>query len=369
MPALLALFLLLAPQSDPMAEASAHLDAGRTAEAIALLTGLLEKQPDSVPVRFNLAVAQAMAGQDAAAAEGFRKVLAAQPGLYEAQLNLGQVLAKMSRFEEAASLLKACAEKKPDQARPSLLLSRALAGQQKWGEAAAALSRALTLDASLANLELELAAYLERAGQTAEAMALYRKHPEDPGARERIAMHLLDAGDPAGAIEHLEALLKQSPTAAVRYALATAYLRNKQPEKSVPLAQAILEQDPGNLEIRMFLGRLLRDQKKYADAARQFSIVTKAQPGSLEAWNEFAGMLILLEQHAAALEALEKTKQLGGETAAYHFFRGTILDAEKQYKPALEAYRRFLELSAGRAPDEEFKARQRARIIERILNK
>ena len=41
----------------------------------------------------------------------------------------------------------------------------------------------------------------------------------------------------------------------------------------------------------------------------------------------------------------------------------------KQPKPALEAYQRFLAMSQGKNPDEEFKARQRARIIHRELSK
>jgi tetratricopeptide (TPR) repeat protein len=365
----MALLLLFQATEDPMAAASAHLDAGRTAEAIAILSAVVEKEPENLPARFNLAVAQAMAGQDGPAVEGFRKVLAAQPGLYEAELNLGQLLVKGGQFEEAATHLKSASEKKPDQARPVLALARAYAGQQKWTEAGEALTRCLTLDPRQQDLDLELASYLEKAGKAEEALAIYRKHPENAAARERVALHLLDTGDAAGAIEQLEALLKQSPTPGVKYALATAYLRAKQPEKSIPLAQSILEQEPGNHEIRLFLGRLLRDQKRYADAARQFAVVAKAQPQNLEAWNEFAGMLILLEQHEAALQALEQARQLGGDRPAYHYFRATILDSQKQYKPALESYRRFLELSGGKLPDEEFKARQRARIIERILSK
>lgn len=367
--ALLAVALLLTPQGDPIAEASAHLDAGRTAEAVALLTSLLEKEPDNVPARFNLGIAQAMAGQDAAAVASFRKVLTAKPGLYEAELNLGQLLVKTGEFEEAAALLKSANEKKPGQARTVYMLSRALAGQQKWAEAAATLAACMALEPQPPAVDLELASYLEKAGKLPEAIAIYRKHPEDPGARERVALYLLDNGDPAGAIEQLEALLKQSPTPAVKYALATAYLRARQPEKAIPLAQSILEQEPSNLEIRMFLGRLLRDQKRYADAARQFAVVAKAKPDNLETWNEFAGVLILLDQKEAALQALERVRALGGETPGYHFFRATILDSQQQYKPALESYRRFLELSGGKSPDEEFKARQRVRIIERILSK
>jgi len=40
-----------------------------------------------------------------------------------------------------------------------------------------------------------------------------------------------------------------------------------------------------------------------------------------------------------------------------------------QLKEALAAYNKFLETSQGKNPDEEFKARQRARIIQHELDK
>ena len=49
--------------------------------------------------------------------------------------------------------------------------------------------------------------------------------------------------------------------------------------------------------------------------------------------------------------------------------RAIVLDKIKQYKPALESYQRFLEISQGQSPDEEFKARQRVRIIQKELSK
>jgi hypothetical protein len=38
-------------------------------------------------------------------------------------------------------------------------------------------------------------------------------------------------------------------------------------------------------------------------------------------------------------------------------------------EPAVDNYRQFLLLSKGQRPDEEFKARQRVRILERELSK
>jgi hypothetical protein len=80
-------------------------------------------------------------------------------------------------------------------------------------------------------------------------------------------------------------------------------------------------------------------------------------------------MLILTEDYAQALAALDKVRALGAEKPAHHYFRAIVLDKHRQYKPALESYQRFLATSEGKYPDEEFKARQRVRIIEKELNK
>jgi len=209
----------------------------------------------------------------------------------------------------------------------------------------------------------------EQAGQPGKAADFYRKVPDNHVARERLGLILLTQGDNAGAAEQLEAVRRTSPTPAVLYALATAYLRNKQPDKSVPLAEELVKVEPARADLRLFFGRLLRDQKRYADAAKEFYQATRLTPTSLEAWNELAGMLLLLEKFDVALQALERSKELGGETPAYHYFRATTLDALKQPEPALASYEKFLAVSEGKFPDEEFKARQRARILKKVLQR
>lgn len=368
-PVVLLMLAFLQPPADPMKEASAHLDAGRYAEAVALLKAYVEKNPESVAGHFNLALSQSLAGNDEAAIAGFRKVLELEPGLFEAQLNLGQSLVQAGQFEEARGPLEAAAKSKPEDARVAYLQARALLGLEKWREGAAFLARAAELDPENRDRRLELAETYERAGMRAEARGAWEKVVEVPAARERLALMLLGEGELEAAIGHLEIVMKQQPTPAAAYALATAYLRDQRPEKSIPLAQAIVQHEPHNLEARMFLGRLLRDQKQYGPAAREFQAAVKIKGDSLEAWNEFTAALVLLQQHEAALAALERVRALGGENAAYYYLRATMLDARKEHKPALESYQKFLAMSEGKNPDEEFKARQRVRMLERMTRR
>jgi tetratricopeptide (TPR) repeat protein len=392
-----------APPRDPMSEAMQDLDAGKTQQAIATLKEVLAQNPDNFAVWFNLGVAYSLAGEDGEAVTSFRKVLTLEPKLYEAQLNLAQLLLRKKKYAEAIEFLTQAADQKPQEIRPQLmlgkallasgkpadaearfkaviaidgkqaeaflLLSRALAAQERWADAAVPLATYTQLNPADTAAQMELAQTLERAKQPAEAAAIYRRFPKDPAAMERAGILELDAGNAKQSVEELELAVQASPTPALRYALATALLRSGQIEKAAEAAAALVAQQPANYDTRLFYGRLLRDQKKYAPAADQFAAATKLKPDSLEAWNELTGMLVLLKNYPAALETIEKSKQLGGETAAYYWFRAIMLDAQHQNKAALESYQRFLEMSHDKSPDEEFKARQRVRILTRIVNR
>lgn len=216
---------------------------------------------------------------------------------------------------------------------------------------------------------LELASLYEAQKQAPEAMAIYEQFPDNPGAQERLGELLLESGRPGDAIPHFQTAIGKSPTTGNRAALASAYVKNKEPDKALPLVQAILEAEPKNYDIRMFGGRILRDEHKYPQAAEQFYRATEIKPESVEAWSELATMLVLTENYPAALTSLDRVAALHAEKPGHVYFRAIVLDKIKQLKPALESYQRFLAMSDGKNPNEEFKARQRVRIIERELSK
>ena len=132
---------------------------------------------------------------------------------------------------------------------------------------------------------------------------------------------------------------------------------------------AALGASPEDFELRMFYGRLLRDQRKLPQAAEQFLASAKLKPDSVPAWTELAGMLVLTEQFPQALAALERVRALGGETTGHYFLRALVHDRLQQRKEALENYNKFLAGSQGKNPDEEFQARQRVRILGRDSGK
>jgi tetratricopeptide (TPR) repeat protein len=127
--------------------------------------------------------------------------------------------------------------------------------------------------------------------------------------------------------------------------------------------------EPKNPELRLAYAGLLRDQKSFQAAVQQFYAAAQFKPDSRDAWSGLATMLLSLENYPQAIAAFDKLESFGDTSAGLYFLRALAFDRSKQYKPAMADYRRFLELSENKHPDEEFKARQRIKVIEKELSK
>jgi len=79
--------------------------------------------------------------------------------------------------------------------------------------------------------------------------------------------------------------------------------------------------------------------------------------------------LVINQNYAEGIAALDRLRALGVESSGQLFFRAISYDHLRLRKEALAAYNKFLETSQGKSPDEEFKARQRVRIIQHELEK
>jgi tetratricopeptide (TPR) repeat protein len=391
------LLLVLLQQPDPGAEGLKALESRDYAAAEAAFAKAVAAAPGDYAAHFHLALSRSLLGRRDEAVAGYRKTLELKPRLYEAELNLGILLLERKDLAEAAALLRAALETKPAEFRPNFHLAetllalddaagaerhyktaraadpksaaaaaglaRAVARQSRLDEAAPLYREAAGLDPGYRPLLLELAALYEPK-QPAQAIAIYEQFRDDPAASERLGQLLIESGRAVDAVAPLELAVAQSPTAANRVALATALLRSGQAEKALPALEKAVEES-GDPAVRMMYGRVLRDQKKYDAAARQFLTVTQKLPDSREAWSELAAMYNLMGLYPQALAAFDRLQALGENGPALYYFRAIILDRLKQYPAALGNYEAFLRLSEGKHPEEEFKARQRIRILKR----
>ena len=326
-----------------------------------------------------------------------------RPDLYEAELNLSILYLRTKHPDAALPLLREAVEQKPDKPRSKRYLADALLAtndlpnasdmyrqslaldpklaaaelglgqslerQGKLDEALPHFRQAVTLDANLKSYLLEIGSALSKAGRTDDAISVLKEFPEDLAAREELGRLYLAANRPADAIPQFQAAVSASPTAANRLALATAYLKNNQPELASPILQDELKANPKDYELLMAIGRITRDRHDYLAAAGYFTSAAQLRPASVEAWNEAAAANVLGGQFQQALAALDQIRRLNAESAGDLYFRAISLDKLHQFKPAIASYRRFLELSGGKYPDQEFLARQRSKTLEREVNR
>jgi Flp pilus assembly protein TadD len=399
----LLLALMLAQSVDYQAEGIKALDAKQYAAALDLFAKAIAADPKDYVPHFHLALTYSLLGKDTEAIAQYKETLELKPDLFEADLNIGISLLRIKNADAALPYLKAASEKKPNEFRPVSYYAQALLDQKQFAEAEAVFTKAISLNAKSASAELglgqsiarqgrladaephykkaasldpaykspllELAELYEQKHQSVEAIAIYREFTENPGAQERMGALLTESGHAADGIPALETAVAKSPTAANRVALAQAYVKNNQADKAAPLVAQALAAEPNDFELRMFYGRLLRDQRKFPEAVAQFQAAAKLQPNEVKPWNETLGVLVAAEQYPQALAALDRIRTLGGETTVHYYYRAICLDHLHVLKDALAAYKRFLSAADGKFPDEEFKARQRARILQNELNK
>ena len=398
--ATLAVLFLLPQAADFAVDGMKALESGQYETAAEAFRKAVAADPADYSAHFNLALAYGFLARDAEGIAEYRKALELKPGLYEAELNCGLLLLRR-KDADAEALLEAAAAQKPDQFRPRYYLAEAEAQAGALDRAEASYRRALELDAKSAAAEaglgrvlaregkladaaphyrqaaaldpkyrsllLELAGAYEKAHQPAEAAAIYRDFAGDPAAQAHLGQLLLDGKQYAEAVPVLETAYAGEPSTTNAVALAMAYVFSGQPVKAAPLMQKAVAAEPANFEFRMMYGRALRDARQFPLAGAQFAEAGKLKPDAVEAWRELGDALYMAGDLPRALAAFDQARQLGENTAGLAFMRAIILDKMRQLKPALEAYERFLDLSQGKHPDQEFQARQRARIIRHQL--
>ena len=391
-------------------EANTALVEGDYAAAAAALETYLAQQPEDYRAEFNLAFAYSMTGRRGEAIRHYKNVLSREKGLTAAHLNLGILLLQEGNAAEAVDHFRPVVKERPRDVSANLYLAEALTSAGRSPEAREAyeqvlklkpdhvpallayaelmeetdpaaaeehLRRALLMDTSLEEARLSLAALLEaRAAEGAdtlgEAAEIYRQyletHPDRSDLRWRLGQIYALQKRFSAATEQFEAARAAGDTSLeLAKELLQTYLEGQETEKAEALLREMLSQDEGNAEWRLLYGRLRMDKKQYREAVEQFLRVTELRPQWVEGYTNLASALYLLKNYEATVKALEPVAALQQDTAGTYFLRAISLDKLHVLQPALENYQRFLELDAGRNPDQEFQARQRIKVLLREL--
>ena len=215
------------------------------------------------------------------------------------------------------------------------LLTNLYIGWRKWPEAGQTLAQLLAIEPSNETAHLQLARvynmqekYTESATECRKALEL---KPDDRDALRELG-YVLEQ-------------MKQWPEA----------------EKSY---RALLDKDPKNAEALMGLGSALLGELKYKDAKETLLRCVQINSNWPEAFGQLARAAQRDKDYEMAIRALDARAKLAPELPSTYFLRASCYDSLRQYKPAVENYKKFLGVAGGKYPDEEFEARHRLKAID-----
>ena len=170
--------------------------------------------PESARKEYQKGVKDADEDRPGNAIRHFREAIKLYPPMYAAHLALADQQVKLQQYDDAVNSYKKSIELKPDKAAPYVGLGVTLVKQKRYGEAIPALTRSLEIEkqSSTSFLFLGIAEFQLGDYQPAETN-LQRSYEigKQPLANIYLASLYEQTGEPAKAIERLEAFLKDNP--------------------------------------------------------------------------------------------------------------------------------------------------------------
>jgi len=388
--------------------ASEALDRKDLPAAVQALKAVVEAQPDNAAAWFNLGYAYSGLHQDEDAVQAYEKTLELQPDLFEAHLNLGILFTQMKRVQESVEHLNKAVTLKPEHPRAHLYDGRALAAAGQPDAAEKQFQEALRLDPTLAIAWFDLGQLRLNHKDCTGALEAFQKaqelDPQLPQAKLGTALALEGLNRSPEAVPLMEQYLAAQPDdLETRFHLAKLYLQQNKNEQALESLQIVhqarpelpglaaalgdvcallkkfaesekyyrqaLATAPNEPDLHRALGQTLLDQEKLPEAEAEFRVTLKLDPRSREAAKGLATSLYLQEKYAEAVPVFEALARAPDVPAGTFFILATCYDHLRDIKKALEYYTRFLELSHEQSPDQEWQARQRAKLLQRELRK
>ncbi len=170
-----------------------------------------------------------------------------------------------------------------------------------------------------------------------------RLHPEDPGLRLKLADGFNLLGNSERAAELYLELLKKLPDIPlvrerVHGKLAEIYLRKSDRKGAVEQLQAILKEDPSNPQVYYYLGSIAYEDKRAEEAVDNFRRAIILNANFEVAYYEMASALISLNRTSEALTTLEQAGQKFPQNFIQEYLLAVAFRQEKAYPEALQHF-------------------------------
>ncbi|ABF41022.1 Tetratricopeptide repeat protein [Candidatus Koribacter versatilis Ellin345] len=393
--------------ASPVDQAETAIGKQDWAAAETLLKDATSQEPKDYRAWFDLGYVYTSQDKTREAAEAYRYSVDAKPDIFESNLNLGISLAKLgnpdaAKYLAVATTLKPTSHPEEGYFRAWLSLGHVLSKESPQ-RAAEAYQQAAKFKSKDPEPHLSAAQMYEIAKDTAGAEREYQVVLAlDPGSKEAITglaniylnakrlpesetmLRKILAGDPTNSNAQLQlarvlaaenkdddataaydAALKLLPNdGEAQKSAADFYLAAKKYKEAAAAYAQLVQAKPNDAALRELYGNALLRLHKNAEAQEQALIAIKLNPNMGEAYNDLAFAAAENKDYALSLKALDARAKFYPENQGTYFLRATNYDNLRLVKDAIAAYKKFLAVSDGKFPDQEWQARHRLIAID-----
>jgi tetratricopeptide (TPR) repeat protein len=390
-------------ENEPLAQAETAIEANDFDRARSLLDTYLSAHASDARALFDRGFVEDTQGHDDSAAGYFQKSIAADPKQFESRLALGLILARQGKQREAHEQLEAATKLEPNPPNPAAKAQayRALAQLDRTGAPDAAkqeLLQALSLSPETLADTLLTGEIAEAEGDEVSAETAYRRvlnqqpqssdataglahvlitqkkytdaeplikaaltrDPDDPALNTQLAIVLNAEGKQNESVSTLETLHEKQPNNTfISGMLADAYTQSGAADQADPLYVQLLKNNPADPALLTARGENLIRQQRYTDAVTVLQKAVSLKPDNGDAWSSLAFAASESHQYQLVLNSLSARSKYLEETPATYFLWATACDNLHHTKEAADYYHRFLAVSNGRFPDQEWQAKHR----------
>lgn len=220
------------------------------------------------------------------------------------------------------------------------------------------------LDAWLALGRLQKAA-----GNSVDAEKAYSEalsiDPNNEDALTGLAIVYSDVGDTARAIEKLKQLNERNPSARTLGALAASYEQLRDFRSAAQVYRKALELQPENGRLRRALAQALLYSDNPDEALQIYSQVAAEEPRDAQVQLRISEIHRIKRNFAEARAALEKARQIDGNSLEVRYDEVNLLDAEGKLEEAIALLKGIVEETAKKQYSIAEKA-NRAMLLERL---
>ena len=261
---------LLPDSADAQLDAAdALLVTGQFEDARSRAEKVLAQDPKSVRAHTVRGLATAGLKDTDRAVDEIQKALELDPSRATTYANLGALQLARGRSEEAEAALKQAVALAPNESAPKLALANFYWLSNRRGQAESTLQQALTVKPTDPAVNRSLAILYIVSGRSAEAETPMKTYAANGGPEAQLALadYYIERNRPEDATPVLEKVsaVKEAHAAAQARLAGIDYLQNRR-QAAYDKLDAVLKEDPKNVQVLVLKGRWLLGEKRNDDA-------------------------------------------------------------------------------------------------------